>query len=178
MAKMIGISPTYLSKIERDEFPPPAEDKVLAIAKIIECDSDDMLARAGRVSTDISDIIKRRPIELAALVRTIAAFSPDDILRLTAQARALEGRSRSAVSRPKSAAKSREWLRSLANLLEEHLLDYKQPETSADARYLRWLVDAARRHNPKERLDQLLGLKNLRGHPKASRPRQELRACV
>jgi HTH-type transcriptional regulator, competence development regulator len=28
MAKMIGVSPTYLSKIERDEFPPPAEDKV------------------------------------------------------------------------------------------------------------------------------------------------------
>ena len=27
MAKMIGVSPTYLSKIERDEFPPPAEDK-------------------------------------------------------------------------------------------------------------------------------------------------------
>jgi transcriptional regulator with XRE-family HTH domain len=26
MAKMIGVSPTYLSKIERDEFPPPAED--------------------------------------------------------------------------------------------------------------------------------------------------------
>ena len=23
MAKMIGVSPTYLSKIERDEFPPP-----------------------------------------------------------------------------------------------------------------------------------------------------------
>ncbi len=36
MAKMIGVSPTYLSKVERDEFPPPAEDKVRAIAKIIE----------------------------------------------------------------------------------------------------------------------------------------------
>lgn len=35
MAKMIGVSPTYLSKVERDEFPPPAEDKVKAIAKII-----------------------------------------------------------------------------------------------------------------------------------------------
>ena len=36
MAKMIGVSPTYLSKVERDEFSPPAEDKVRAIAKIIE----------------------------------------------------------------------------------------------------------------------------------------------
>ena len=68
MAKMIGVSPTYLSKVERDEFPPPAEDKVKAIAKIIGCDADDLLARAGRVSTDISDIIKRHPVELAALL--------------------------------------------------------------------------------------------------------------
>ena len=29
MAKKIGISPTYLSKCERDEFPPPAEDKIV-----------------------------------------------------------------------------------------------------------------------------------------------------
>src|SRR6202051_4949496 len=70
MAKMIGVSPTYLSKIERDEFPPPAEDKVRAIAKIIRCDVDDLLARAGRVSSEITDIIKRHPVELALLLRT------------------------------------------------------------------------------------------------------------
>jgi len=33
MAKMIGVRPTYLSKVERDEFAPPAEDKVKAIAR-------------------------------------------------------------------------------------------------------------------------------------------------
>ena len=27
-AQMVGMSPTYLSKVERDEFAPPAEDKV------------------------------------------------------------------------------------------------------------------------------------------------------
>lgn len=48
MAKMIGVSPTYLSKVERDDFPPPAEDKVRAIAEIIGRDTDDLLARAGR----------------------------------------------------------------------------------------------------------------------------------
>ena len=36
MAKMIGVSPTYLSKCERDEFDPPAEDKVRKIAAIID----------------------------------------------------------------------------------------------------------------------------------------------
>ena len=86
MAKLIGVSPTYLSKIERDEFPPPAEDKVKAIAKIIECDADDLLARAGRVSSDISDIIKRHPVALAALLRTTKGLTADDIARLARQA--------------------------------------------------------------------------------------------
>ena len=92
MAKMIGVSPTYLSKVERDEFAPPAEDKVKAIAKIIECDADDLLARAGRVSTDISDIIKRHPVELAALLRTTKGLKADDIDRLAKQAQKAKDR--------------------------------------------------------------------------------------
>jgi transcriptional regulator with XRE-family HTH domain len=86
MAKMIGVSPTYLSKIERDEFPPPAEDKVMAIAKIIGCDADDLLARAGRVSSEISEIIKRQPVALAALLRTTKGLKAEDIARLARQA--------------------------------------------------------------------------------------------
>ena len=86
MAKLIGVSPTYLSKIERDEFPPPVEDKVKAIAKIIECDTDDLLARAGRVSSDISDIIKGHPVEFAALLRTTNGLKAEDIARLAREA--------------------------------------------------------------------------------------------
>jgi transcriptional regulator with XRE-family HTH domain len=86
MAKMIGVSPTYLSKIERDEFPPPAEDRVRAIAQVIGCDADDLLARAGRVSSDITDIIKRHPVELAALLRTTKGLTTEDITRLVRNA--------------------------------------------------------------------------------------------
>src|ERR1700677_2777242 len=82
MAKMIGVSPTYLSKIERDEFPPPAEDKVKAIAQIFGFDADDLLARAGRVASDLSDIIKERPREIAALLRTTKDLTADDMARL------------------------------------------------------------------------------------------------
>jgi HTH-type transcriptional regulator, competence development regulator len=86
MAKKIGVSPTYLSKVERDEFAPPAEDKVRAIAAIIKCDADDLLARAGRVSADLSDIIKGHPVELASLLRTTKGLSADDITRLARDA--------------------------------------------------------------------------------------------
>ena len=92
MAKKIGISPTYLSKCERDEFPPPAEDRVREIAKILGCDVDDLLARAGRVSSDISDIIKRHPVQLAALLRTTKGMSADDINRLASAAEQVKKR--------------------------------------------------------------------------------------
>ena len=81
MAKMIGVSPTYLSKVERDEFPPPTEDKVRAIAKILGRDANHLLARAGRVPADITEAIKRRP-KLGELVRGTASISDDEIERL------------------------------------------------------------------------------------------------
>jgi transcriptional regulator with XRE-family HTH domain len=86
MAKLIGVSPTYLSKVERDEFPPPAEDKVRKIAAIIGCDVDELLARAGRVSSDLSEIIKQHPREMAALLRTTKGLTADDVTRLARQA--------------------------------------------------------------------------------------------
>jgi transcriptional regulator with XRE-family HTH domain len=92
MAKMIGVSPTYMSKVERDEFPPPAEDKVRKIAEIIGRDPDELLALAGRVSSDLSDIIKHQPVELAALLRTAKGLKADDIARLAREAQRAKDR--------------------------------------------------------------------------------------
>jgi transcriptional regulator with XRE-family HTH domain len=86
MAKIIGVSPTYLSKVERDEFPPPAEDKVRKIAEIFGCNADELLARAGRVSSDLPEIIKQHPRELAALLRTAKGLSADAVTKLARQA--------------------------------------------------------------------------------------------
>ena len=49
MAMMIGVSPIYLSKVERDMFPPTG-CTVHSIAQIIGCDPDLLLARAGQLS--------------------------------------------------------------------------------------------------------------------------------
>ena len=82
MAKKIGVSPTYLSKVERDEFPPPAEDKVRKIAEIIGRDADELLALAGRVASDLTDIIRQRPREMADFLRAARGLTADDIARL------------------------------------------------------------------------------------------------
>ncbi len=87
MAKKIGVSATYLSKIERDEFPPPAEDKVRKIAEIFGSDVDQFLALAGKVSSDLSEIIRERPRELAALLRTTTGLTVEDVDRLAREAK-------------------------------------------------------------------------------------------
>ena len=86
MAKLIAVSPTYLSKVERDEIPPLTEVKVKAIARIIDCDVDELMARAGRLSSDLSDIIKSHPVELAALLRTTKGLTADEVALLIREA--------------------------------------------------------------------------------------------
>ena len=78
MARQIGVSPTYLSLVERDEFPPPAEDKVAAIAKIIGRDRDELLALAGKVSSDLQKKIKEKPRATARLIHSFSELSAED----------------------------------------------------------------------------------------------------
>ena len=82
MAKMIKVSPTYLSKVEREQAPSPVEDRVRAIATILECDPDELVAMAGRVPADLAAIIRRRPVEMSALLRTANGLSTEDVARM------------------------------------------------------------------------------------------------
>lgn len=84
-ADLVGMSPTYLSKVERDDFPPPGEDKIKAIAKALDRDPDELLALAGRVSSDLSEIIQEKPKEMATFLRAARNLGPKDIERLTRQ---------------------------------------------------------------------------------------------
>jgi len=88
MAKMIGVSPTYLSKVERDEFVPPAEDKVRKIAEMIGCDAEELVALAGRVPLELSEIIKQHPHrhELTALLRTTKGLTAEEMSKLVRRA--------------------------------------------------------------------------------------------
>jgi transcriptional regulator with XRE-family HTH domain len=93
-AGTVGISPTYLSKIERGEFPPPAEDKVVAIADALGQDRDELLALGGRVASDLEAVILRHPRELGAFLRIAGGLSPEEIRTLTRVARGIAQASR------------------------------------------------------------------------------------
>jgi transcriptional regulator with XRE-family HTH domain len=82
MAKMIGVSAPYQSGFERGEFSPPAEDKIRRIAEIIGRDADELLALAGRVASDLTDIIRQRPREMADFMRAAKGLTADELARL------------------------------------------------------------------------------------------------
>jgi HTH-type transcriptional regulator, competence development regulator len=102
MAKKIGVSATYLSKVERDEFPPPAEDKVKRIAAIIECDPDELLARAGRVASDLTAIIREQPRGMADFLRAARGLTAEDMARLTRNAERVKERPTAQAERRRS----------------------------------------------------------------------------
>ena len=87
-AQLVGMSPTYLSKVERDEFKPPTEEKVRAIAEALG--QDELLALAGRVSSDLADIIQRHPREMATFLRAANGLSVEEMQRLAEEARRLK----------------------------------------------------------------------------------------
>ena len=86
MAKSIGVSPTYLSKIELGDFDPPAEDKVRKIAEIIGYNPDVLLARAGRVGSDLAQIIRQHPDQMADLLRAAEKLTGKQMAGLVQQA--------------------------------------------------------------------------------------------
>jgi HTH-type transcriptional regulator, competence development regulator len=67
LARRVGLSPNFLSKMELGHFPPPGEQKIVLKAEILEQNTDEMLALAGKLSSDLVEIILRRPKETGAV---------------------------------------------------------------------------------------------------------------
>ena len=71
VAARIGVQPSFLSKVERDQDSPPSEEKILALARVLEEDPDVLLALAGKISSDLQQAIRRRPQLFSRLIREL-----------------------------------------------------------------------------------------------------------
>lgn len=83
-ATKVGISPTYLSRIETmDEKTPPAEDVIRKLATLLKDDFDELMQLAGRVPEDVEKVIKTDP-SMPAFLRTAKEhkLSGDDLMKL------------------------------------------------------------------------------------------------
>ncbi len=87
VATRVGIEPSYLSKIERGEQAPPSEDTILALARELGEDPDVLLAMAGKVSSELQALIRKRPQLFAQLIRELAAMPDHAVLRLVREVR-------------------------------------------------------------------------------------------
>jgi transcriptional regulator with XRE-family HTH domain len=87
VAARVGIEPSYLSKIERGQQPPPSEKTILAIAHDLETDPDVLLALAGKVSSDLEAIIRKRPKLFADLIRQLKDMPDHAVLRIVREVR-------------------------------------------------------------------------------------------
>jgi transcriptional regulator with XRE-family HTH domain len=86
-AVMVGLSPAYLSRIERDDCKPPVEELVRAIAEELDQDTDEFLALADRLAKDLDEIVKAQPRGMATFLRAAAGLSAEDLRDLAEQAR-------------------------------------------------------------------------------------------
>ena len=69
-ALAVGISATFLSKVETGEFDPPASDKIKRMADLLGLNADELLAQAGKVDPELPSIILDQPKAMADFLRT------------------------------------------------------------------------------------------------------------
>lgn len=82
VAARAGVTPAYLSRVERDEVAPPGEETLLRLAADLGEDPDVMLAIAGKVSTDLREAILARPRLFAELIRAARTMPDHAVLRI------------------------------------------------------------------------------------------------
>lgn len=87
VAARVGVEPSYLSKVERGHEAPPSEAKIRSLARELGEDPDTLLAMAGKVASDLQEVIRRRPRLMSQLIREVQSVSDDRLHRLVTAAR-------------------------------------------------------------------------------------------
>ena len=87
VAERLGIEASYLSKVERDVGSPPSEDTLVRLAADLGLDADVVLALAGKVSSELRDVIRKRPQLFAQLIRELKHMPDSAVLRLVREVR-------------------------------------------------------------------------------------------
>jgi len=71
LADRVNVDFSYLSKIENGVIPPPSERVILQLAEALNVDKDELITLAGRIPSDIAQILKnRKALQLLRSERT------------------------------------------------------------------------------------------------------------
>lgn len=72
LADEVGVDFTYLSKIENEKLPPPSEEKILVIARVLKQEPDRLLRAARRVPADFQARLEELPPEASVILHRMA----------------------------------------------------------------------------------------------------------
>lgn len=86
-AHRIGVEPAYLSKVERGDVSPPSEETIRRLAADLGEDADLLLGLAGKVASDLREIIMKRPILFAELIRGLSDLPEQELAILVRRVR-------------------------------------------------------------------------------------------
>ncbi|PIE83476.1 MAG: transcriptional regulator [Candidatus Contendobacter odensis] len=86
-AQRIGVEPAYLSKIERGDVPPPSEETIRRLAADLGEDADLLLAMANKVASDLREIVIKRPVLFAELIRGLQDAPDEQLTALVLEVR-------------------------------------------------------------------------------------------
>lgn len=87
VAGRVDIQPSYLSKVERGLVPPPSEETLVALAEELDLDADVVLALAGKVSSDLKEVIRSRPELFGELLRSLRDLPDHAVLSVVREVR-------------------------------------------------------------------------------------------
>ena len=83
-AERVGISATFLSRVETGEFDPPKADKIIKMAELLGVNQDELLALANKIDPELGGIIQKEPKAMADFLRTARekGLTAEDIEKL------------------------------------------------------------------------------------------------
>ena len=87
LAARVGVQPSYLSKVEREEVAPPSEATIVKLAEELGEDPDVLLALAGKVSRELQAVIRARPRIFADLLRSLKDLPDHAVARVVREVR-------------------------------------------------------------------------------------------
>ena len=82
LAERIEKSATYVSEVERGITIPPPEEVIRKIAKVLHADAEELIALSGRIPQEAEEILRKRPMEMMAALRTVDGLSKKKLAEL------------------------------------------------------------------------------------------------
>jgi len=79
LARATALSPSYLSRIERDRVPPPSPEIVRRIAMALTADEDDLLGAAGFLPERVNAFIRQRPEAVKRVISLMDRMTDDEV---------------------------------------------------------------------------------------------------